>query len=81
MESINLRRVRIEFRNGTDRACKVQGYSVEWPGGKKPARPDDVVIPPKQSRDRWLRADGDVSQLTAEVAKVTVQSDCPVKAP
>jgi hypothetical protein len=83
MEDPNLRRVRVEFRNGTNRACKVTGYLVEWPGGKKPARPD-VEVPPKQSRDRWLRidkADGDLSALTAESAKVTLQSDCPVKSP
>jgi hypothetical protein len=79
-----LRRVKIEFRNETDRPCKVDGYLVEWPGGKKPGRPEGVVIPPKQSRERWLRvdkADGDMSSLTADVAKVTLQSDCPVKAP
>lgn len=83
MEDVNLRRVRVEFRNETDRPCRVDGYLVEWPGGKKPARPD-VVVPPRQSRDRWLRvdkADGDLSGLTAEAVKVTLQSDCPVKSP
>jgi len=84
MEDVALRRVRIEFHNNTDRACTVAGYLVQWPGGKKPARPEGIVIPPKESRDRWLRvdkADGDVSSLTADVAKVTLQSDCPVKGP
>jgi hypothetical protein len=83
MEDPFLRRVRVEFRNDTDRACHVNGYLVEWPGGKKPARPD-VEVPARQSRDRWLRvdkADGDLNTLTAEAAKITLQSDCPVKAP
>lgn len=79
-----LRRVKVEFRNGTNRACKVDGYLIEWPGGKKPARPEGVVVPAKESRERWLRvdkADGDMSSLTADAVKVTLQSDCPVKAP
>ena len=84
MEDVNLRRVRVEFKNDTSRPCKVNGYLVDWPGGKKPAKPEGIIVPPKQSRDRWLRVDkldGDVNTLTADTAKVTLQSDCPVKGP
>ncbi|GEM_PF-2414705 len=75
----NDRRIRIEVSNPTDKPCTVKGYTVSWGSSKKSMPLADTVIPPGESRQRFLIVhprDGRVETLTVDGATVDMQYEC-----
>jgi len=60
MEDVNLRRVRVEFRNGTDRECKVTGYLFEL-------HTQLEVLMPREAVDGLLKMACTTRPIKAEV--------------
>ncbi len=78
-DSATDKRVKLVFINPTARPCAITRYVLSWPGGSKPAQPDSFRIPAGESRERWLIVhpnDGDLSALTPDAAKITIEADC-----
>jgi hypothetical protein len=73
-------RARILFSNPSSRACRVVGYKMSWAKRNKAVTLQDLTLPPRETRDRWLRVspdDGDLDALTPEAARVELSLECP----
>ena len=65
------KRARILFENPTDKPCRFLGYKLFWGMSSKAITLDGVTIPPRESRDRWIKInpnDGDLSTLSEAAA-------------
>lgn len=73
--------VAVLFDNPSSRACRIHGYVLTWPGGKKTIALDGFSVPSHEQKKRSVKVhpdDGDLSTLTPEKASVEVKSDCAV---
>ena len=78
-ESATYLHVEIGFDNKSARPCKILGYALTWPGGKKDISLEDFTVPPRDGKTRSVKVhpdDGDLSALKPDKASIVVRSDC-----
>src|SRR5262249_55187896 len=77
-ESVMYVRAKIVFSNPSKRACRILGYKLVWAGKSKPVALD-LIVPPGETPERWLRVnpgDGALVALAPESGLVELQTDC-----
>ena len=78
-ESEKYLHVEISFENQGGTACKIVGYTLTWPGGKKDIELEKFSVPPKDAKTRSARvhpSDGQLETLKTDASTVSVKSDC-----
>jgi hypothetical protein len=78
-ESATYVRAKILFSNPSRRACRILAYKLVWAGRSKAIVLQDLTLPPRETRERWLKVspdDGDLRALTPESGRVEMQTDC-----
>jgi hypothetical protein len=71
--------VEVLFDNQSSRACRIDGYVLTWPGGKKVISIENFSVPSKEQKKRSVKVhsdDGDLSTLTADKASIALKTDC-----
>ena len=71
--------VEVGFDNKSARACKILGYALSWPGGKKDISLENFTVPAHDGKTRSVKVhadDGDLKSLSADKASVVVRFDC-----
>ncbi len=71
--------VEMLFDNPSSRACRIDGYVLTWPGGKKVISIEGFSVPSREQKKRSVKVhsdDGDLSTLTADKASIALKTDC-----
>lgn len=71
--------VEVSFDNPSSRACRIDGYVLTWPGGKKAISLDGFSVPSHEQKKRSVKVhpdDGDLKTLAPKEASIELKTDC-----
>lgn len=71
--------VEVLFDNQATRACRIDGYVLTWPGGKKTISLESFSVPSHEQKKRSVKVhpdDGDLKTLEPDKASIALKTDC-----